>query len=136
MFDGKKFKDTLEIILFCGFFVHTLQEDPLDDESLSFLKSLKHLNPEKLLQLKERLVTPLNSTGPVPQPTFPGAQEFYKEFILNAQNWKFYVILENSLISEIMERNETQFAHSEIESTGTFCSHEIMLKTYFSADSQ
>ncbi|XP_043290102.1 codanin-1 [Venturia canescens] len=106
-----------QLLVSCGQTGKT--EDLMNDESLSFLKSLKHVNPEKLLQLKERLVTPLTSMGPVPQPTFPGVQEFYKEFILNAHNWKFYVILENTFISEIMERNETQFAHSEIESTGT-----------------
>lgn len=90
----------------------------MNDESLSFLKSLKHLNPEKLMQLKERLVTPLSSTGPVPQPVFPGVQEFYKEFILVASDWKFFTILEMNLIREIVELNEVQFAVSEIEGTG------------------
>ncbi|XP_012280996.1 uncharacterized protein LOC105700032 [Orussus abietinus] len=95
------------------------QEDGMDDESLDFLKSLKHLNPEKLTQLRERLVTPMSSKGPVPRPSFPGVQEFFKDFILHAFNPIFYVHLENCLVHEIIELNDTQFAESDIADTET-----------------
>ncbi|XP_033222064.1 codanin-1 isoform X2 [Belonocnema kinseyi] len=95
------------------------QEDFFDDESLNILKSLKGFNPEKLTQLKERLVTPLSSKGPVPEPTFSGVQEFYKNFILFAFNPMFYAHLEDCLIHEIMDLNEAQFTGSDIEDSET-----------------
>lgn len=95
-----------------------LQDDPVDDESFSFLKSLKHLDPGKLTRLRERLVTPISSRGPVPPPSFPGVQEFYKDFILHASNAMFYAHLQDCLVHEIMELNDTQFTGSEIEDTG------------------
>ena len=65
-------------------------------------------------------MTPLSSKGPVPEPSFPGAQEFYKNFILYAFNPMFYAHLEDCLIHEIMELNDAQFAGSDIEDTGNF----------------
>ncbi|XP_048506807.1 codanin-1 isoform X2 [Athalia rosae] len=100
------------------------QEDAVDDESLSFLKSIKHLDPDKLTRLRERLVTPLISKGPVPPPSFPGVQEFYKEFIFHASNPMFYAHLQDCLVHEIMELNDTQFTGSEIENTETMVDAE------------
>lgn len=95
------------------------QEDAIDEESLSILKSLKDINPEKLTQLKERLVTPLSSKGPVPEPTFQGVQEFYKNFILYSFNPMFYAHLEDCLIHEILELNDMQFTAIEIGDSET-----------------
>ncbi|XP_001601592.1 codanin-1 [Nasonia vitripennis] len=95
------------------------QEDILDDETASFLKDLKDINPEKLTQLQRKLVTPVSQKGPVPLPSFPGIQEFYKDFILYASNAMFYTYLENTFISEIMDLNNSQFAGSDIEETET-----------------
>ncbi|XP_053595302.1 codanin-1 isoform X2 [Microplitis demolitor] len=86
-----------------------------DDQNLSVFKYLKDMDPEKLKQLKERLVTPVTSLGPVPQPEFLGIQEFYRDFILASSNPKFNVILEHCFIQEIMELNETQFTCSDID---------------------
>lgn len=94
-------------------------DSPVDDETLNFLKSLKDLNPEKLKQLQERLVTPITSMGPVPRPGFPGIQEFYRDFLLTSSNPKFNTILENCLIQEISELNETQFSCSDLETNET-----------------
>lgn len=92
----------------------------MDDESLNFLKALKHVNPEKLTQLSKRFVTPLPSQGQDIGPSFPGMQEFFKDFILHAFNPIFYAHLENCLVHEIMELNDTQFTSSEIEDSGAF----------------
>ncbi|XP_046742766.1 uncharacterized protein LOC124409280 isoform X2 [Diprion similis] len=100
------------------------KEEPVNDESFSFLKSLKHFDPEKLTRLRERLVTPLSSKGPVPPPSFPGVQEFYKDFILHAANPMFYAHLQDCLVHEIMELNDTQFTGSEIEDTETMVDQE------------
>ncbi|KYN15903.1 Codanin-1, partial [Trachymyrmex cornetzi] len=95
------------------------QDDVVDDESLNFLKALKHVNPEKLTQLSKRFVTPLPSQSQSVGPSFPGMQEFFKDFILHAFNPIFYTHLENYFVHEIMELNDTQFANSEIEDSET-----------------
>lgn len=95
------------------------QGDVVDDESLNFLKSLKHVNPEKLTQLSKRFVTPLPSQNQTLGPSFPGIQEFFKDFILHAFHPIFYTHLENCIVHEIMELNDTQFANSEIEDSET-----------------
>lgn len=95
-------------------------QDMVDDESLNFLKSLKHVNPEKLTQLSKRFVTPLPSQSQILGPSFPGMQEFFKDFILHAFHPIFYTHLENCFIHEIIELNDTQFANSEIEDSGMF----------------
>ncbi|XP_025073488.1 codanin-1 isoform X2 [Pogonomyrmex barbatus] len=95
------------------------QDDIVDDESLNFLKALKHVNPEKLTQLSKRFVTPLPSQSQNIGPSFPGIQEFFKDFILHAFNPIFYTHLENCFVHEIIELNDTQFANSEIEESET-----------------
>ncbi|CAL7952462.1 unnamed protein product [Xylocopa violacea] len=90
-----------------------------EDENISLLKVLKHVNPKKLNQLEKRLVTPQPSTKHIMGPSFPGVQEFFKDFILFAFNPIFYIHLENCLIHEIMELNDTQFNNSEIEDSET-----------------
>ncbi|KAK0089388.1 hypothetical protein PV325_007546 [Microctonus aethiopoides] len=90
-------------------------EDVLSDANLDVLKSLKHLNPEKLQQLQQRLVTPISSMGPVPPPSFPGIQEFYQNFLRSVSDSKFTTILQDCFIQEILELNETQFACSDID---------------------
>ncbi|XP_076642378.1 codanin-1 like protein dlt [Halictus rubicundus] len=96
-----------------------LQLEAEDDESLSFLKALKYVNPQKLNQLQKRLITPQPSKNQNMEPSFPGVQEFFKDFILFAFNPIFYVHLENCLVHEIMELNDTQFSGSEIEDSET-----------------
>ncbi|KAJ8666930.1 hypothetical protein QAD02_008592 [Eretmocerus hayati] len=95
------------------------QEDVLDDETADFLKNLKDINPEKLAQLTKKLVTPSSQNGPVPLPSFPGIQEFFKDFIFCASNHMFYTYLKDTLICEIMELNSSQFTGSDIEDIGT-----------------
>ncbi|XP_076753988.1 codanin-1 like protein dlt isoform X2 [Xylocopa sonorina] len=90
-----------------------------EDENISVLKVLKHVNPKKLNQLEKRLVTPQPPTNQIMGPSFPGVQEFFKDFILFAFNPIFYIHLENCLIHEIMELNDTQFNNSEIEDSET-----------------
>ncbi|XP_078050614.1 codanin-1 like protein dlt [Augochlora pura] len=96
-----------------------LQSEAEDDKSLSFLKALTSVNPQKLNQLQKRLVTPQPSNNQNMEPSFPGVQEFFKDFILFAFNPIFYVHLENCLIHEIMELNDSQFNGSEIEDSET-----------------
>ncbi|XP_015123289.1 codanin-1 [Diachasma alloeum] len=94
-------------------------EDPIDDETLSLLKSLKSMNLEKFKQLQGRFVTPLSSEGTVPLPSFPGIQEFYRDFLLTSTNIKFNSILENCFIQEITDLNSTPFTMSDLEARET-----------------
>ncbi|XP_029042321.1 codanin-1 isoform X1 [Osmia bicornis bicornis] len=99
--------------------VQNKRQAEIDDENISFLKTLKCVNPKKLDQLQKRLVTPQPSKNQITGPSFPGVQEFFKDFILFAFNPIFYVHLENCLVHEIMELNDTQFSSSEIEDSDT-----------------
>lgn len=94
------------------------------------------MNPKKLNQLQKRLVTPQPSKRQIVGPSFPGVQEFFKDFILCAFNPIFYIHLENCLVQEIMELNDTQFNGSEIEDSGikaayTPYSRYIIIRIYF-----
>ncbi|XP_014235003.1 codanin-1 [Trichogramma pretiosum] len=95
------------------------QADSLDHETLNFLKDIKDINQDKLSQLQKKLVTPLSQNGPVPLPSFPGAQEFFKNFILCASKPIFYMYLENILTHDIMELNDSNFTRSDIEELET-----------------
>ncbi|KAF7988183.1 hypothetical protein HCN44_007677 [Aphidius gifuensis] len=91
-------------------------ENPIiTDDYNNILESLKNINPEKLKQLQERLVTPVQSIGPVPKPLFFGVQEFYRDFLLTSSNAIFNTILENSLIQEITLLNNTKFTCSDLD---------------------
>lgn len=98
--------------------IHNRQQAKVEDDE-DILQALRQVNPKKLNQLQNRLVTPQPSQNQVTGPTFPGVQEFFKDFILFAFNPIFYVHLENCLIYEIIELNDTQFNNSEIEDSET-----------------
>ncbi|XP_021920484.1 codanin-1 isoform X2 [Zootermopsis nevadensis] len=84
------------------------------------LDILKDVNPEKLSRLHERLITPFQCGGPCPQPSFPGQQEFYHDFILHSSHPAFLQHLGDSLASEILTLNETSFMASDLEDTDTY----------------
>ncbi|XP_020292800.1 codanin-1 [Pseudomyrmex gracilis] len=104
------------------------QDEVVDEESMNFLKALKHVNPEKLTQLSKRFVTPLPSQSQNVSPSFPGMQEFFRDFILHAFNPIFYIHLENCFVYEIMELNDTQFGNSEIEDSETMVDEQTQQK--------
>ena len=80
---------------------------------------LKEVHPDKLSRLRERLVTPIQSTTSS-KPTFPGHQEFYRDFIMHSQNPTFVQHLSDSLAAEICSLNDTDFSPSELEDAGMF----------------
>lgn len=82
------------------------------------LDILKEVHPEKLSRLHERLVTPVQSVGSCPLPSFPGQQEFYHDFILHCSHHYFLQHLADSLASEILALNETGFVASDLEDKG------------------
>ncbi|PSN51778.1 hypothetical protein C0J52_05271 [Blattella germanica] len=62
---------------------------------------LKEVHPDKLNRLNQRLVTPIHSGGSNQRPTFPGHQEFYRDFIIYSHNPVFIQHLSDSLAAEI-----------------------------------
>ncbi|PIK44665.1 putative codanin-1-like [Apostichopus japonicus] len=50
------------------------------------LNHLKMENPDKLKRLEERFTTPSSVVGPCPPAQFPGCQEFFRKFILEADS--------------------------------------------------
>ncbi|XP_044127874.1 codanin-1 [Bufo gargarizans] len=70
-------------------------------------------NLNRLKRLQERFVTPQSVGGPCPPPSFPGYQEFFRDFILSAGNYQFNQHLMDSLCQEIQELDENSVVGRE-----------------------
>ena len=85
----------------------------LDDgqpDDMSREMSMSKVDPDKLKRLMNRCLTPSNFGGPCPKPDFPGAQEFFKDFIQVAGgNLSFLSHLKNNMITTVVELNEKIF---------------------------
>ncbi|KAK7084373.1 Codanin-1 C-terminus [Halocaridina rubra] len=86
-----------------------------NSEDLEFLNILKQQHPEKYKRLHERLVTPSKLGGPCPLPSFPGSQEFFRDFIVTASHGIFNEHLKDVLIAHILLLNEQEYIVSEQE---------------------
>uniref|UniRef100_A0A803Y7V6 Codanin-1 C-terminal domain-containing protein n=1 Tax=Meleagris gallopavo TaxID=9103 RepID=A0A803Y7V6_MELGA len=67
---------------------------------------LNMLGPDNLSRLKrlqERFVVPQSIRGPCPPPSFPGCQQFFRDFILSAGSYQFNQHLVDSLCLKILE---------------------------------
>ena len=65
------------------------------------MSDLRRTDPLKYKRLAARLTTPGRSGGPCPSPTFTGAAEFCRDFILACRSHKFIQHLKDSLTAEI-----------------------------------
>ncbi|XP_073466474.1 codanin-1 [Aquarana catesbeiana] len=74
-----------------------------DNPDQDLLNILGSDNLNKLKRLQERFVAPQSVGGPCPPPSFPGYQEFFRDFILSAGNYQFNQHLMDSLCQEIQE---------------------------------
>ncbi|XP_068108058.1 codanin-1 isoform X2 [Hyperolius riggenbachi] len=73
-----------------------------DNPDQDLLNMLGSDNLNRLKRLQERFVAP-QSVGPSPPPSFPGYQEFFRDFIISAGNFQFNQHLMDSLCQEIQE---------------------------------
>ncbi|KAJ1103578.1 hypothetical protein NDU88_000999 [Pleurodeles waltl] len=73
--------------------------DAPDQDVLNMLGSD---NLVRLKRLQERFVAPQNIGGPCPPPSFPGCQEFFRDFILSAGSFQFNQHLMDSLCQKIL----------------------------------
>ncbi|NWU13858.1 CDAN1 protein, partial [Cephalopterus ornatus] len=62
-------------------------------------------NLSRLKRLQERFVVPQSIRGPCPPPSFPGCQQFFRDFILSAGSYQFNQHLMDSLCLKILELN-------------------------------
>ncbi|KAM6460593.1 codanin-1 isoform 1-T1 [Liasis olivaceus] len=60
-------------------------------------------NLNRLKRLQERFLVPQNIRGPCPPPSFPGCQQFFRDFILSAGSYRFNQHLVDSLCLQILE---------------------------------
>ncbi|XP_052272332.1 codanin-1-like isoform X2 [Dreissena polymorpha] len=90
-----------------------------DDESIALLSQLKRTNPEKFKRLQERFIKPLSVGGPCPNPSFPGMQEFFRDFIIVACNPLLNQHLCDTFTAKVSELNETTFAMHDDEDAAT-----------------
>ncbi|NXW54352.1 CDAN1 protein, partial [Eurystomus gularis] len=76
--------------------------DTPDQDVLNMLGSD---NLTRLKRLQERFVVPQSIRGPCPPPSFPGCQQFFRDFILSAGSYQFNQHLMDSLCLKILELN-------------------------------
>ncbi|NXA12049.1 CDAN1 protein, partial [Sapayoa aenigma] len=76
--------------------------DTPDQDVLNMLGSD---NLSRLKRLQERFVVPQSIKGPCPPPSFPGCQQFFRDFILSAGSYQFNQHLMDSLCLKILELN-------------------------------
>ncbi|NWV31319.1 CDAN1 protein, partial [Grantiella picta] len=76
-----------------------------DSPDQDVLNMLGSDNLSRLKRLQERFVVPQSIRGPCPPPSFPGCQQFFRDFILSAGSYQFNQHLMDSLCLKILELN-------------------------------
>ncbi|NXG02949.1 CDAN1 protein, partial [Sakesphorus luctuosus] len=84
--------------------------DTPDQDVLNMLGSD---NLSRLKRLQERFVVPQSIRGPCPPPSFPGCQQFFRDFILSAGSYQFNQHLMDSLCLKILELNALTLVEHE-----------------------
>ncbi|CAJ0951917.1 unnamed protein product, partial [Ranitomeya imitator] len=85
-----------------------------DHPDQDVLNMLGSDNLNRLKRLQERFVTPQSVGGPCPPPSFPGYQEFFRDFILSAGSFHFNQHLMDILCQEIQELDAISIVGHEI----------------------
>ncbi|NXX01279.1 CDAN1 protein, partial [Larus smithsonianus] len=84
--------------------------DTPDQDVLNMLGSD---NLSRLKRLQERFIVPQSIRGPCPPPSFPGCQQFFRDFILSAGSYQFNQHLMDSLCLKILELNGLTLVENE-----------------------
>ncbi|NXW46767.1 CDAN1 protein, partial [Nyctiprogne leucopyga] len=84
--------------------------DTPDQDVLNMLGSD---NLSRLKRLQERFVVPQSIRGPCPPPSFPGCQQFFRDFILSAGSYQFNQHLMDSLCLKILELDGLTLVENE-----------------------
>ncbi len=95
-----------------------LKDSKLSDE-FYLLSNLRKTDPAKIIKLQERLA-PSRFGGPCPAPTFPGRQEFFRDFLRSCGgNSIFIAHLKITLVSTITKICENPFVENQLFETGS-----------------
>ena len=91
------------------------------------------VNAYPTIRLQERFIKPLSVGGPCPGPTFPGIQEFFRDFILVASNPLLNQHLADTFTAKVLDLNETEFTKQDEEDAATGNGdEEVSFKIYVS----
>ncbi|KAI4873318.1 hypothetical protein NFI96_029066, partial [Prochilodus magdalenae] len=71
----------------------------------------------RLKRLQERLIQPQALTGPCPPPSFPGHQEFFKDFLKTASCCQLNQHLKDGLCQQLLQLNEVSILGPEATSS-------------------
>ena len=82
--------------------------DTGQDDSHILMAELRKTDPVKCKKLAARLITPGRCGGPCPLPSFSGAAEFFKDFLVTCNSPKFISHLRDLLVSELCRLNSLQ----------------------------
>uniref|UniRef100_A0A8C9EHB4 Codanin-1 C-terminal domain-containing protein n=1 Tax=Pavo cristatus TaxID=9049 RepID=A0A8C9EHB4_PAVCR len=100
----------MSFLLSCVFSLLKMCKDPIgggvnwgDTPDQDVLNMLGPDNLSRLKRLQERFVVPQSIRGPCPPPSFPGCQQFFRDFILSAGSYQFNQHLVDSLCLKILE---------------------------------
>lgn len=116
------------MLYWLGFYLYGyFQENAKSESQLSLLTALPNVDTEKLLRLKNRIVSKQSENTINSTPVFSGYQEFYRDFILVAANHIFNRHLNDALISDVIDLNNTKFS-SDFDENGKFC--YLLLKVF------
>uniref|UniRef100_H3ADC2 Codanin 1 n=1 Tax=Latimeria chalumnae TaxID=7897 RepID=H3ADC2_LATCH len=74
-----------------------------DSSAQDVLNMLGADNLSRLKRLQERFIAPQSTGGPCPPPSFPGCQEFFRDFIVCAGSYQLNQHLSDSLCQQILE---------------------------------
>ena len=80
-----------------------------DDSVHQLMTELRKTDPLKCKKLAARLITPGRCGGPCPQPSFSGAAEFFRDFVLVCNNARFVRHLRDLVVSEVVRLNSSVF---------------------------
>lgn len=104
----------LQLIKTCGAEGNLLTEE----KDANLCEELKQANPDKLKRLQERLINPTSTAcvlGICPYPSFPGFQEFFRDFISISSNQIFNQHFTESLVDKINELIENSETRNKLE---------------------
>lgn len=110
-------------------FVFISSVSPQDETNDEILQLLPTADMSKINLLQVRLTSSQKRSGPCPVPEFTEHEEFFHDFILHSDSYIFHQHLKDSLCSEILSLNETEFCVPDEHDPGSLC-HSLLRCNY------
>ncbi|KAJ3612795.1 hypothetical protein NHX12_019053 [Muraenolepis orangiensis] len=97
---------------------------PADTPDADLLCMLGADSLGRLKRLEERLIQPHGIVGPCPPPSFPGHQEFFRDFLQTASCCQLNQHLKDSLCQQLLQLDEVSILGPEAPSVGEGAAEE------------